>query len=166
MEGITWMQVTEDAQIQEVARLAGIIWREHYHSILEEAQIDYMLEKFQSPPAIAHGIQEEGYAYYLICLDGKPVGYTALVPEENTLFLSKIYLLREVRGRGAGKATVEFVRDRARTLGLPTVYLTVNRNNADSIAFYRHAGFVKVRTQVADIGSGYVMDDDIMELTV
>ena len=46
------------------------------------------------------------------------------------------------------------------------LYLTVNRENAGSIAAYLAMGFRKVREQVTDIGEGYVMDDFIMEKAV
>ena len=35
-----------------------------------------------------------------------------------------------------------------------------------SIAAYNRLGFQKVRTQKADIGGGFFMDDDIMEKTI
>ena len=35
-----------------IARLASQIWSEHYGNLLSGRQIDYMLEKFQSEPAI------------------------------------------------------------------------------------------------------------------
>ena len=39
------------------------------------------------------------------------------------------------------------------------LWLTVNRNNAGSIAFYERAGFRKTNELVTDIGAGFVMDD-------
>lgn len=53
-----------------------------------------------------------------------------------------------------------------REQGLVALYLTVNRENAGSIAAYLAMGFRKVREQVTDIGEGYVMDDFIMEKAV
>jgi ribosomal protein S18 acetylase RimI-like enzyme len=43
------------------------------------------------------------------------------------------------------------------------IWLTVNRYNDATIAVYEKKGFRTVRTQVADIGNGFVMDDYIME---
>jgi ribosomal protein S18 acetylase RimI-like enzyme len=39
------------------------------------------------------------------------------------------------------------------------LWLTVNRHNTGSIAFYQHLGFKVSGTVVQDIGSGFVMDD-------
>ena len=166
MKNITLRPAASAADIAEIARLGGVIWREHYGPILAEGQVDYMLERFQSEAAIAAGIAEGGYQYRLICLDGRPVGYAGYVFEAEALFLSKLYLLREARGCGAGRYVMDVLRAAAAERGRPVIYLTVNRNNTGSIAFYEAMGFVKARTQVADIGGGYVMDDYIMELRV
>jgi RimJ/RimL family protein N-acetyltransferase len=48
---------------------------------------------------------------------------------------------------------------------LMKIWLTVNRFNDTSIKIYESLGFLKTGTQVADIGSGFVMDDYIMEKT-
>ena len=61
---------------------------------------------------------------------------------------------------------IEFVAGLARELGKSGVYLTVNRYNENTIAVYHATGFETVRTQVADIGNGYVMDDYVMQLAV
>jgi ribosomal protein S18 acetylase RimI-like enzyme len=55
------------------------------------------------------------------------------------------------------------LEDLCRRDGLPKIWLTVNRNNSNSIKTYESLGFVKSRTQIADIGEGFVMDDYIME---
>jgi hypothetical protein len=39
----------------------------------------------------------------------------------------------------------------------------VNKGNEKAIRSYERNGFVKVRSQVADIGKGFVMDDYVME---
>jgi ribosomal protein S18 acetylase RimI-like enzyme len=44
--------------------------------------------------------------------------------------------------------------------------LNVNKQNKKAIDFYRVLGFVTIRQEVNDIGSGYVMDDDVMELSL
>jgi ribosomal protein S18 acetylase RimI-like enzyme len=46
--------------------------------------------------------------------------------------------------------------------GARELSLTVNKDNADSIAFYQRVGFVIVEPIVTDIGNGFVMDDHRM----
>ena len=91
----------EYAEIADIAALADEIWHEHYASLLTKGQIDYMVEKFQSEKAIAHAIAEENYTYYIMKDAGQIVGYCAVQPTEanHSLFLSKLYLHKDYRGR-------------------------------------------------------------------
>ncbi len=41
---------------------------------------------------------------------------------------------------------------------------TVNKNNSDSMPFYKNAGFEIVDDAVTDIGSSFVMDDYVMKM--
>jgi len=154
-------------EIQTVADLAESIWTEHYTSLIGLAQVAYMIEKFQSVPAITEQIQK-GYRYYLIRCDGRSVGYTAVLlePAEKSLFLSKIYVEKAYRGRSLASQTIFALKKICREEGLEKIRLTVNKGNHTSIAVYEHLGFLKVRDVVTDIGEGYVMDDHIMEATI
>ena len=135
-------------------------------TILVENQTDYMIEKFQSVSAFERQTSSEYYNYYFIVLDGKRVGYTAIAncPEEDRLFLSKLYLLPEVHRKGIAVKSLEFVKVKAKELGKRAVYLTVNKGNARAIAVYEKFGFKLIDSVVADIGNGFVMDDYIYQL--
>ena len=50
-----FLEVKKD-EIKELAQLAGEIWHEYWPCILTEAQINYMVEKFQSEKAIIEQI--------------------------------------------------------------------------------------------------------------
>jgi len=151
-------------EIAEVARIASEIWREYYVSILTIEQIEYMVDKFQSVPAITDQIHNQGYEYYLIQRAGSStVGYLSVRPQEGKLFLSKFYILQEHRGQGYASQAVAFLEKLCKERSLTHIWLTVNRHNASSIAVYEKKGFRMVREQVADIGNGYVMDDFVME---
>ena len=54
---------------------------------------------------------------------------------------------------------LELAEQRARELGCTELWLTVNRHNAATIAFYERMGLRKTQELVQDIGHGYVMDD-------
>ncbi len=150
-------RVESREQIAAVAALAKEIWTQHYVPIIGAAQVAYMLDKFQSAAAIARQIQAEGYEYYL----APGVGYLALVPDlvEKSLLLSKIYVKADRQGTGFGRAMEEFAEWRCCELGCKELWLTVNRHNRGSIAFYERLGFRKTREVATDIGGGFVMDD-------
>ena len=156
--------VQSEDQIAEVARLADITWRDHYIPIVGQAQVEYMLEKFQSEKAIADQIAD-GYEYYLLTEEGEGRGYLAVVKDENdrSLFLSKIYVLKSARGCGYGRKLLAYAENLCREQGLKTIWLTVNKNNTASIAWYLEMGFKKTGPIVQNIGNGFVMDDYRME---
>jgi len=83
-------------------------------------------------------------------------------PAERNAQLSKIYVRRAQRGCGIGKAIVRFVEERCVERGIRELWLTVNRHNTDSMAFYRKTGFSRSGSVVQDIGDGFLMDDDKM----
>ncbi|GHV43266.1 acetyltransferase [Clostridia bacterium] len=148
----------------KIARLAEVIWDEHYSSIISKAQIDYMVEKFQSTAAIEISIENEAYTYLLAEADGAAVAYAgATLSSRNDtpmIFLSKIYVARDYRGMGIAKRGFKMLCEK---FGTDLAYLTVNKNNIISIAAYRKLGFEITESVVADIGGGFVMDDYIME---
>ena len=150
-------RVARPGQIAAVAELAREIWTEHYTPIIGAAQVAYMLARFQSGEAIARQIAAEGCEYYL----APGAGYLALVPEpaRQSLLLSKIYVKAGRRGTGLGRALAAFAEKRGAELGCRELWLTVNRHNAGSIAFYEKMGFRKTGPVVTDIGGGFVMDD-------
>lgn len=156
-QGMNMERVESRAQMAAVAELARETWTQHYVPIIGAAQVEYMLEKFQSAEAIARQIGAEGYEYYW----APGAGYLALVPDAGagSVMLSKIYVKTERRGTGLGKALVEFAEARCEELGCRELWLTVNKDNAGSIAFYERMGFRKTGRLVTDIGGGYVMDD-------
>ena len=54
------------ALLADTARLAGEIWREYFPGIISPEQVEYMVDKFQSLPAMEEQIRSQGYTYYQI----------------------------------------------------------------------------------------------------
>lgn len=146
-----------------LAELASRVWHEYFPCILTEEQIDYMVERFQSLNAMTDQVEHQGYAYYFLQDGGETVGYMGIRPEEETIFLSKLYLTKENRGKGYASQAFSFLEEYGRRTGKKAIWLTVNKYNDHTISVYRHRGFQTVRSQVSDIGDGYVMDDYVME---
>lgn len=154
--------VDETAGLVIIQVLAQEIWTHHYTPIIGAKQVAYMLERFQSVKAMQKQLQE-GYRYYLVYDGDEAVGYFSFLHEEQSLFLSKIYVLAERRGRGFGKKAMKFISEQAIQSGLTSIRLTVNKYNTHSIEAYLKMGFVKTRAVVFDIGEGFIMDDYEME---
>lgn len=156
----TTRKVETHEDIVTAAQLADEIWRQHFTPIIGADQVAYMLDQFQDEEAMTDQIAH-GTIYLLALADGEPVGYCACKPEEDRLFLSKLYLRQAVRGQGFGRKLLEAAC--AQGAGKRAVYLTVNKHNDNTIAIYRKMGFSVIDSVVSDIGNGFVMDDYIME---
>lgn len=160
---LAFTKVGSREEITFLAQLASEIWHEYFISIITREQITYMLEKFQSAHAIADQIENQGYEYYIMHADGVNVGYTGVRQDDDKLFLSKFYIRKEHRGNGYASQAMEFLTSLCKERRLAAIWLTVNRHNDTAVGVYEKKGFRTVRTQVADIGNGFVMDDFIME---
>jgi len=153
------------AEYTTISDLANRIWFEHYGPIIGEEQVSYMLEKFQSAMAIEDQVGK-GMRYYLLLHQAIPVGYFAFSKKEESLFLSKLYVLDSMRGSGTGRLALTFIEAQAKELQLKKIELTVNKHNYRSIQVYEKMGFITIDAIVQDIGNGYVMDDYVMEKSV
>lgn len=158
-------KVSAENQIEIIADLACEIWNEHFTPIIGKAQVDYMLEKFQSKKAITEQI-ENGFLYFLIKNNNDYIGYLGVLPKEGQLFLSKLYIISAERGRGYGRKAIEFIEKLAIDKGLSKISLTVNKNNSATINTYIKLGFENCDCIVQDIGKNFVMDDYKMEKDV
>lgn len=155
----------QSREIPIVQQLAREIWEEHYLKILSQEQIDYMLDLFYSEEKINSEL-EEGIVWELLWDGENLIGYLVYKIETEKIYISKIYLKAETRGKGLGKLLLNRAKELAKHHQKKSIYLNVNKYNVDSIAFYERNGFTKVDEGVFDIGNGYVMDDYILELVL
>lgn len=159
---IRYCDVRNNNDIEKLSYYASLIWHEYYPSILSLNQIDYMIQQFQSVHAIKDQILN-GYIYYLILDDDKIIGYFGIDERKDQLFLSKLYILKEFRGKKYAYNAFCFIKDIAKRKNLKSIYLTVNKYNYHAIETYQKFGFRTVKSIVTDIGLSYVMDDYVME---
>ncbi len=162
------IRVIGPEELPTIISLARHIWNAYYPGIISQAQIDYMLAVWYEENAMRHEMRSRGVVYALIEEGGAPAGYIGYEtqPESRALFLSKLYLLPDRHGRGLGQLALEWVRAQARSRGDTVLRLRVNKNNSAAIRAYLRAGFVFVEDICSDIGSGFVMDDFLMERAV
>lgn len=141
--------------IQSIARNT---WPDTFGKILSGAQIAYMLDRMYNTEILTEQMQNPHYHYYLI---GQNIGFAALELHYERSPISKIhklYLLPVSQGNGWGKKTIAELEIISRDSGDHALILNVNINNP-AIGFYEKCGFKKWKSEVIDIGHGYVMDD-------
>ena len=67
---ITFESVETHEQVEDLAAMAAQIWGEYWPPIIGAAQTAYMVEKFQSVPAIERDMREHAYRYWFL-VDGE-----------------------------------------------------------------------------------------------
>jgi ribosomal protein S18 acetylase RimI-like enzyme len=155
-------------ELSKVHHIAHKTWPSTFGSILSVEQITYMLNWMYALPMLESQL-EKGHGFLVAEVEGEAIGFAGY--ELNHLEgpkakLHKLYLLPSSQGKGVGKSLLLEVVKRAREAEQKSLLLNVNKNNKKAIDFYLAMGFVTIRQEVNDIGLGYVMDDDVMELAL
>lgn len=161
---IEFVPVDSISLINDMCRLAGEIWREHFTPIIGAEQTEYMLKNFQSFSAVKNQIEKQGYKYFIMSSGNESIGYTGIKSENGSMFLSKLYVKKDMRGKGISRKAIDFIKNMCHQEKLDKIWLTVNKHNYDTINIYKKLGFEIEKSQVTDIGGGFVMDDYVMEL--
>lgn len=145
--------------VHEIARLAGIVWRAHYPAIISPEQIEYMLAKMYDLGELRREMAT-GVTYLRAIEAEELLGFAAFGPIANQVKLHKLYVHPKHQRRGIGTALIQHIERAA--VGR-TLVLTVNKRNHKAIAAYKKHGFGIRDSIVVEIGSGFVMDDYVME---
>ncbi len=165
MDGLRIIPVTNEELVYSLAAVADDIWHEYFTPLLGEAQVDYMLEKFLSPEALVEQING-GYEYFVFSYEYTFAGFAGIKEEDGKLFLSKLYVHKDFRGKGIASYMLGKFVEICKMRGLKSIWLTCNRHNTDTLAIYEHLGFQKIAEEKTDIGNGFYMDDFIYEYTL
>ena len=113
MKSINIVECKNEDDLKEVAILAEKIWHEFFPGIISEAQIDYMVEQFQSFDAMQDQVKHQQYHYHKVYDGGELIGYIGLQNQPDRLFLSKLYLKDLARGKHYATEMFEYVKKQA-----------------------------------------------------
>lgn len=155
-----------DTDFQDLRKMGREIWVAHYSQIISMTQIEYMLNIMYGEGVIENEIYNLGIFYEKVIKDEQMVGYLSYGAEIDNdidcLKLHKCYLLPLLHGYGYGQIMLSYVLQKAQEMNYKTMILNVNKNNKKGIKAYTKFGFKILRSEVKDIGNGFVMDDYIM----
>ncbi|MEO8823880.1 MAG: GNAT family N-acetyltransferase [Ginsengibacter sp.] len=148
-----------------IQRLAHEIWPNAYLEILGQQQLDYMLEKIYSLPSLQHQFTVLKHHFILLADETVPAGFASFSSHEDAAIfhLNKIYVLPSLQGKQLGKQLLNYIISEIKKSGATSLQLNVNRYNK-ALHFYEKQGFKIIREEDIDIGSGYFMNDYVLEL--
>ncbi len=152
-------------ELIEVHKLAYEIWPDFFRSILSQNQIEYMLQWMYGLEPLENQF-DQGDAFYLLEQQNIKIGYVHLHEISKTkLKLQKIYLRKELHGKGIGKYMMDQILHIARELKYESIELQVNRENS-AVDFYKDFGFIVEYSKDFEIGEGFYMNDFVMSYTL
>lgn len=157
-----------DENFTSIRAIAQEVWPVTFATILSKEQIDYMLEMMYSVSSLQKQANEKANRFILAVVNEIPVGFAAYEFNYNKkpkTKIHKIYILPNYQGKGIGKALMDFIANEAKARHQKVLILNVNKNNI-AIRFYESIDFTITNEEVIDIGSGYVMDDYVMEKSI
>jgi len=131
--------------------VAEVLSRERFDDYLADARREVFLAEEEGEPA--------GYA---MLVHGEPADpdVAAALTLRPTVELSKIYVVPEVHGAGAGRALMTACLEAARRRGAAGLWLGVNQLNERAQRFYGRSGFARVGTKRFLVGDRY--EDDFV----
>jgi ribosomal protein S18 acetylase RimI-like enzyme len=153
------------SDLPAIQKLAFDIWPSAYLEILGRKQLDYMLDKFYSLSSLEHQFTVLNHRFIIAFENNHPVGFASFSAHENAsvFHLNKIYVLPDQQAKNIGKKMLEHIISEIKLAGAKALQLNVNRYNK-AVHFYEKQGFTIIREEDIDIGSGYFMNDFVMEL--
>jgi len=145
-----------------IRELCFKVWPQTYAPILSQEQIDYMLGKMYSQNSLQQQMNN-GSQFIFVLEDEEPVGFAAYFEKSPSVFkLDKIYVLPSQQGKGTGRFVIDQIIHEIKQKGAAALQLQVNRYNK-ARNFYEKLGFVVIEEKDFDIGSGFFMNDYVME---
>lgn len=148
-----------------IESLARRILHKFYDHAIPEAHTTYFITKYQTATAIELQVKN-GHSYFLLKYKGLYVGYLGLNQESDCLLLDKLYLLGKYRGHKIGKKALEFTDSFAKKSNISKIELIVNKENLETIAFYKHMGYTQLDIVPNHFETGQTIENYKMEKTV
>jgi putative acetyltransferase len=115
-------------------------------TVYTDPTTDQLYELFQKP----------GSAYFVLEEAGKVIGGCGVFPTEGLpkgcAELVKLYLIKEFRGGGRGKALMEKTISEAMRLGFMSLYLETFKELGSAVGLYEKLGFVNLPGPLGNSG--------------
>jgi GNAT superfamily N-acetyltransferase len=129
-------------------RVGRATYEPYYPHIWKAGGLDWYMEKCFGTEVLVGEFADPNIEYLLASdAEGQVIGFLKLIlqkpvpeqPIEKALYLEKIYLMPAFFGQGAGQKLMEWVVQKARTLGCEAVWLMVMKTGP--VQAYERAGF-------------------------
>lgn len=151
------IQELQTSDTEALSALCLRIYPQFFLYLWHERGEWYQREKYNANQ-LRSEIENPNSKYYFILFENVPVGYLKInlnmtlpaYPSANGMEVERIYLLKEVQGKGLGKQLMNFAIAEAKRLQKSYLFLYVMDSSADSMKFYETMGFEKFGRKYLD----------------
>lgn len=157
-----------ESDFETIRAIAKIVWPVTYSEILSDEQLEYMFEMMYSVKSLQEQANKKKHHFIIAYENNKALGFASYeidCEKTNKTKVHKIYILPNLQGKGIGKRIIEFISNEAIKKQNKAIYLNVNRYNSAK-DFYLKIDFKIVKEEDIEIGSGYLMEDYVMEKSI
>lgn len=147
-----------DNDLHNLKDFASPIWLECYDGVVAREHTEMLIEKYFRYDNILE-YKAEGMVYEFILSDNEKAGFIAYCLNPGYLYLDKLYLLKEYRGRHLSKDVFNYLTE---SFKLP-IRLNVNQGNTRAVNAYKSNGFRIIKTEELPQKGGFVNVDYVME---
>jgi len=147
-----------DSDLHNLKDFASPIWLECYDGIVAREHTEMLIDKYFEYDNILQ-FKAEGMIYEYVCFEGKKAGFIAYCLNIGYLYLDKLYLMKEYRGRHLSRGVFDYLSG---SFKLP-IRLNVNQGNTRAITAYKANGFRIIKTEELPQKGGFVNVDYVME---
>lgn len=91
-----------------------------------------------------------GFVHLCIAEQEELRGFIVFYPEDQHMLLENVAVSKAGRGKGIGKALIQFCEAQATRLGLGSVCLYTNEKMTDNLSIYPRLGYVEVQRRSED----------------
>lgn len=147
------IKIAAKADTEVLALLGRLTWAESHGHYIEDKNdvLKYLNENF-SITKTKQNLDNPKVIFCIIYVDDLPVGYAKLVvnalneniASQNSIQLERIFILNDFIPLKIGKQLLTFVEEKAKSLQLDTIWLTVYIKNERAIRFYEKNKFKNV----------------------
>ncbi|RZN80961.1 MAG: GNAT family N-acetyltransferase [Winogradskyella sp.] len=141
------------AHTETLALLARTTWAESHGQYIDDKNdlLTYLNKNF-STSRIEQGINNPKLLFYIVYVNDLPVGYAKLIVNATNKYvksqyncqLERIFILNDFIPLKLGKQLIDFVEEKAKSLQLDAMWLTVYIKNNRAIRFYEKNEFIHV----------------------
>lgn len=151
------IQQLQPADAEVLSGLCLRIYPQFFLYLWHEGGEWYQREKYNANQ-LRSEIENPNSKYYFILFENVPVGYLKInlnmaltaYPSANGMEVERIYLLKEVQGKGLGTQLMNFAVEEAKRLQKSYLFLYVMDSSTDSMKFYGTMGFEKFGRKYLD----------------